>query len=144
MLSFKPPFSLSSFTLIRRLLSFCSLSAIRVVSPEYLRLLIFLPAILIPACASSSLAFHIMYSAYKLNKQDNNIQPSVTQLCLTLCNPMDCKKKKTKNKKQKTNNNNNKKTFLYNSSVYSWHLFLISSASVRSITFLSFFVHVFA
>ena len=32
------------------------------------------PAILIPACASSSLAFHMMYSAYKLNKQGNNIQ----------------------------------------------------------------------
>ena len=40
----------------------------------YLRLLIFLPAILIPACASSSLAFHMMYSAYKLNKQGDNIQ----------------------------------------------------------------------
>ena len=26
-------------------------------------------------CASSSLAFHMMYSAYKLNKQGNNIQP---------------------------------------------------------------------
>ena len=35
----------------------------------YLRLLIFLPAILIPAFDSSSLAFHIMYSACKLNKQ---------------------------------------------------------------------------
>ena len=35
----------------------------------YLRLLIFLPAILIPACASSSPAFLMMYSAYKLNKQ---------------------------------------------------------------------------
>ena len=34
----------------------------------YLRLLIFLPAILIPACASSSPAFLIMYSAYSLNK----------------------------------------------------------------------------
>ena len=33
----------------------------------YLRLLIFLPAILIPACASSSPAFVMMYSAYKLN-----------------------------------------------------------------------------
>ena len=42
---------------------------------SYLRLLIFLPAILIPACASSSLAFHMMYSAYKLNKQGDNIQP---------------------------------------------------------------------
>ena len=35
----------------------------------YLRLLIFLLAILIPACNSSSLAFLMMYSAYKLNKQ---------------------------------------------------------------------------
>ena len=41
----------------------------------YLRLLIFLPAILIPACVSSSLAFLMMYSAYKLNKQGDNIQP---------------------------------------------------------------------
>ena len=52
-------FSLS-FTLIKRLFSFSSLSAIRVVSSAYLRLLIFLPAILILACDSSSLAFHIM------------------------------------------------------------------------------------
>ena len=44
-------------------------------SSAYLRLLIFLPAILIPACASSSLAFCMMYSAYKLNKQGDNIQP---------------------------------------------------------------------
>ena len=50
-----------------------SLSVIRVVSSVYLRLLIFLLAILIPACASSSLAFHMMYSAYKLNNQSNNI-----------------------------------------------------------------------
>ena len=47
MLSFKPTFSLSSFTLIKRLFSSSSLSAIRVVSSVYLRLLIFLPAILI-------------------------------------------------------------------------------------------------
>ena len=55
-----------------------SLSAIRVVSSEYLRLLIFLPAIMIPACASSSLAFHMIYTAYKLNKQGDNIQPWCT------------------------------------------------------------------
>ena len=78
MLSFKPTFSLSSFTFIKRLFSFSSLSAIRVVSSAYLRLLTFLPAILIPACASSSLAFHMMYSAFKLNKQDDNIQPWCT------------------------------------------------------------------
>ena len=49
MLSFKPTFSLSSFTFIKRLFS-SSLSATRVVSSAYLRLLIFLRAILIPAC----------------------------------------------------------------------------------------------
>jgi len=75
MLSFKPTFSLSSFTFIRRLFSSSSLSAIRVVSSAYLRLLIFLLAILIPACASSSPVFLTMYSAYKLNKQGGNIQP---------------------------------------------------------------------
>ena len=56
----KPAFSLSSFTLIKRLFSSSSLSAIRVVLSAYLRLLIFLLAILIPACASSSPAFKIM------------------------------------------------------------------------------------
>ena len=59
----------------------------------YLRLLIFLSAILIPACASSSPAFCIMYSAYKLNKQGDNLQPRCTPFpiwnqsvvpCLTL------------------------------------------------------------
>ena len=77
MLSFKPTFSLSSFTFIKFYCS--SLSAIRVVSSEvfddiisYLRLLIFLLAVLIPACASSSPAFLMMYSAYKLNKQGDN------------------------------------------------------------------------
>ena len=72
---FKPAFSLSSFTFIKRLFSSSSLSAIRVVSSAYLRLLIFLPEILIPACASSSPAFLMLYSAYKLNKQGDNIQP---------------------------------------------------------------------
>ena len=50
-----------------------SLSPIRVVSSAYLRLLIFLPAIVIPACVSTSPAFLTMYSAYKLNKQGDNI-----------------------------------------------------------------------
>ena len=66
---------LSSFTSIKRLFSSSSVSAIRVVSSAYLRLLIFLLAILIPACASSSPAFVMMYSACKLNKQGDNIQP---------------------------------------------------------------------
>ena len=75
MLSFKPVFSLSFFTFIKRLFSSSSLSSKRVVTSAYLRLLIFLPAILIPASASSSLTFHMMYSAYKLNKKSDNIQP---------------------------------------------------------------------
>ena len=44
----------------------------------YLRLLIFLPAILIPACASSRPAFCMMYSAYELIKQGDDIQPWCT------------------------------------------------------------------
>ena len=61
-------FLLSSFNFIKRLFSSSLLSAISVVSSAYLRLLKFLPAILIPACASSSPAFI-------LNKQGDNIQP---------------------------------------------------------------------
>ena len=45
-LSFKPAFSLSSFTFTKRFFSSTSLSALRVVSYAYLRLLIFLPTIL--------------------------------------------------------------------------------------------------
>ena len=75
MLSFKLAFSLSSVTLIKRLFNSSLLSAVRVVSSAYLRLLIFLPEILISACASSSPEFLMMYSAYKLNKQGDNIQP---------------------------------------------------------------------
>ena len=63
MLSFRQTFSLSSCTFIKRLFSSYSLSAIRVVSSAYLRLLIFLPAVLIPACASSSQGFLMIYSA---------------------------------------------------------------------------------
>ena len=74
-LNFKPTFSLSSFTFIMRLFSYSSLSAIRVVSSAYLGLLIVLLATLIPAYASSSPALLMMYSAYQLNKQGDNIQP---------------------------------------------------------------------
>ena len=78
MLCFKPAFSLSFFTFLKRLFSSSLLSARKVLSSSNLRLLIFLPAILIPACASSSPAFHMMYSAWKLNKQGDNIQPCHT------------------------------------------------------------------
>ena len=84
MLSFKPSFSLSSFTLIKRLFSSSLLSTITVVSSGYLRSLIFLLAILIMACVSSSPSFRIMYFKYKLNKQRNNIQPLCTPF--PICN----------------------------------------------------------
>ena len=61
-MSFKPAFSISSFTLI--LFSSSSLSDIREVLSAYLRLLIVLLAILIPAFYSFSSAFFMMYSAY--------------------------------------------------------------------------------
>ena len=57
MLNFKPVFSLSSFTLIKKLFSPSSLSTIRLVSSAYLRLLIFLPAFLISTYESFSPAF---------------------------------------------------------------------------------------
>ena len=60
MLGFKPASSLSSFTLIKKL--FSSLFSAKVVSSAFLKLL-FLPAILIPVCDSTSPAFHMMYSA---------------------------------------------------------------------------------
>ena len=66
---------LSTFTFNKRLLSSSSLFAIRVVWSAYLRLLIFLLAVLIAACDSTSLVFHMMYSAYMLNAQGNNMQP---------------------------------------------------------------------
>ena len=75
MLKFKPAFSLSSYTFIKRLSGSSSLSAIKVVSSAYLRLFIFLLAILIPPCASFSLALCTMYSAYKLNKQGDKTEP---------------------------------------------------------------------
>ena len=59
MLSFKPAFSLFSFTFISRLFNSSSLSAKRVVSSAHVRLSIFLPAVLILAWVSSSLALSI-------------------------------------------------------------------------------------
>ena len=73
MLSFKQAFSLSSFTLIKRLFISSSFSDIRVVSSACLRLL-FLPEILTPTCGSSSTTFHMMHSAEKLNNQGDTIQ----------------------------------------------------------------------
>ena len=82
MLSFKPTFPLFSFAFIKRLFSSPSLSAIRVVSSAYLRLLLFLLAILILAWPFSSPALHMMHSAYKWNKQGDNTQPWHTPFLL--------------------------------------------------------------
>ena len=74
MLNFRPAFSLLSFTFNKRLFTSYLLSSLRVGLSAYLRLLIFLPAILIPAC----LAIGMIYSTYKLNKEGDNIQPWCT------------------------------------------------------------------
>ena len=78
MLSFKQAFSLSSFNFTKRHFSSSSFSAIRVVSSTYLRFLIFLPATLIPACDSFSLAFRMMFSSVQLLNH------------AWLCDSMDC------------------------------------------------------
>ena len=58
-----------SSPLIKRLYSSSLLSVLIVVSSTYLTLLNFLLPILIPACNSSSLAFLMMCSEYRLSKQ---------------------------------------------------------------------------
>ena len=90
MLSGKSAFSLSSYTFIKRLFSSSSLSAMRVISSAYLRLLIFSTEISIPVCTSSILAFHMMCSAYTLNKRGDKIQPWFTPFpvrnqCVVTC-----------------------------------------------------------
>ena len=74
MLNFKPTFYNLLFCFHQKLFCSSSFSAMTVVSPTYLKLVIFLPAILIPACSSSSPAFCMMCSAYKFNKWGDNIQ----------------------------------------------------------------------
>ena len=69
MLSFKPPFSLSSFTFI--LFAFCHKDGVICIS----KVLDISPSNLDSSCASSGPAFLMIYSAYKLNKQGDNIQP---------------------------------------------------------------------
>ena len=73
MLSFKLGFSLSCFTFIKRLFTSFLLSPLKLLSSAYLSLLIFIQAVFILAYESSSPAFHMMYSAYKLNKQGADI-----------------------------------------------------------------------
>ena len=61
-LSCRPALSLSSFICIKRLFSSSLLSALKVVSSAYLRLLMFYPSTLIPACNSSNWASYDMLS----------------------------------------------------------------------------------
>ena len=82
MLSFKPTFSLSYFTFIKRLFSFSSFSAITVVSSAYLRLLIDWFQIgkeVRQGCILSPCLFNF-YAEFSL----------VAQSCPTVCDPMDC------------------------------------------------------
>ena len=75
MLTFKPMFPLSSLTFSKRLFSsffafyhkcgIISISEVIDVSPGSVD----------SSCASSSMAFCMIYSAYKLNKQGDNMQP---------------------------------------------------------------------
>ena len=88
--SFKPTFHSPLSLSPRGSLVLLHFLPLRVVSSAYLRLLIFLTAILILACVSSSPVFLMMYSAYKLNKQGDNIQPwwtpfPVWNQCVVLC-----------------------------------------------------------
>ena len=69
------PSSSSSFAFFKRLFGSSLLSAVRVVSPMYWRLLITLLAVLCPAYTSSSLTVCMVYSEYELNRQSDNIQP---------------------------------------------------------------------
>ena len=76
MLSVKPTFFTLLFHfhqgILQFLFTFCHKGGVICISEV---IDIFLLTILIPACASPSLAFLMMYSAYKLNKQGDNIQP---------------------------------------------------------------------
>ena len=78
-LNFKPTFSFSSFTFIKRLFSSSSLSTIRMVSFACLRLLIFLPAVLIPGCDSSTPTFRVVYSAYSPVAQTVKDPPAIQE-----------------------------------------------------------------
>ena len=83
MLSFKPTILLS--LTFKRLFSSSLLFAIRVVSSAYLRLLLFLLAVLIPACASSSPTFCRMYSAYNIVSRVTALTYSSSYLDTVCC-----------------------------------------------------------
>ena len=72
---------------MKRFFSFSLLSAVSVVSCAYL---ILLQSILTPACNSSSLAFLMMCSAYKLKKQGDRKQICCTSYSFLKLEPVSC------------------------------------------------------
>ena len=78
MLSFKPAFHFPLSPWIRGSLVPLHFLPLEWLSSTYLRLLMFLLAILIPACDSYSPVFRMMYTSSKLNKHGDNIQPCHT------------------------------------------------------------------
>ena len=92
--SLKPALSLSSFTLIKRLFSSSSPSAIRVLSSTFLRLLMFLPPFWILAGNySSSPAFLMMCSEYRLNRQVDSRE--LSQYSFLNLEPISCSIKRS-------------------------------------------------
>ena len=71
---FHSPLSQEESLFIKRLFNSSLLSAFKVVSSADLRVVVFLPAVWLPVCDSSSLAFCMIYSACKLNKEGDNMQ----------------------------------------------------------------------
>ena len=74
-LSFKPAFSLSSFTFIKKLFSSSSLSAIKVPLHICISDVVDISLVNLHSSLCVIPAFCMMYSAYKLNKLGDGIQP---------------------------------------------------------------------
>jgi len=98
MLRFKPTFSLSTFTFIKRLFSSSSLSAIRVVWSALSEVIDISPGNLDSSLCFLSPAFLMMYSAYKLNKQGDTalmyffpyLEPGCCSMCSSNCYFLSC------------------------------------------------------
>ena len=78
MLSYKSTFLFFSFTLIKSLFSFSSFSAIEVILLHIWGCWYFSWQFWFQLVSHPTMAFHMIYSAYKLNKQGDNIQPCLT------------------------------------------------------------------
>src|SRR6218665_552108 len=78
MLKYRPAFSLSLFSLRISFARSAFFPAINVVPSAYLKLFSVLPAIFTPSFASSISVFLIILSAYRLNKNGDKMQPSLT------------------------------------------------------------------